>query len=90
MKFTWNPEKAMLNLQDHRVSFAEALTVFGDPLARIHDDPGHSEGELREMIVGHSSAGRLLLVCFTEGTDSIRLFSAREVTSHERRKYEER
>jgi uncharacterized protein len=90
VKFTWDPGKATLNLRDHSVTFAEAVTVFGDPLARIHDDPDHSEGESREIIVGYSSAGRLLLVCFTERTNSIRLFSAREVTAHERRKYEER
>ncbi len=33
---------------------------------RIHDDPGHSERKRRELIVGNSAAGRLLLVSFTE------------------------
>jgi hypothetical protein len=33
----------------------QALTVFGDPLARIHDDPSHSERERREIILGHSA-----------------------------------
>jgi uncharacterized protein len=62
VKFTWDPGKEALNLEDHSVTFAEALTVFGDSLARIHHDPDHSEGESREIIVGYSSAGRLLLV----------------------------
>jgi len=45
MRFTWDPTKAASNLRKHGVSFEEALTVFGDPLARIHDDPLHSERE---------------------------------------------
>lgn len=45
--------------------------------------------ESREIIVGHSASGRLLLVCFTERAVDLRLFSARETTSHERKDYEE-
>lgn len=41
------------------------MSVFGDALARIHADPDHSEAESREVIAGHSTAGRLLLVFFT-------------------------
>ena len=88
-RFTWDPEKAASNLRKHGVSFEEALTVFGDPLARIHDDPHHSERERREIIVGHSTRGRLLLVSFTECSGIIRLISARGATRHERKDYEE-
>lgn len=89
MRFSWDPEKASENKRKHGVSFEEAVTVFGDPLARIHPDPDHSVGEAREIIVGHSTSGRLVLVCFTERTADVRLFSARETTSHERKDYEE-
>jgi len=54
-RFTWNPTKAASNFRKHGVSFEEALTVFVDPLARIHDDPNHAEPEGREIIVGHST-----------------------------------
>ena len=87
-RFTWDPKKAASNLRKHGVSFEEALTVFGDPLARIHDDPLHSERESREIIVGHSTRGRLLLVSFAEQAGVIRLISARRATRHERRDYE--
>lgn len=33
MQFIWNPAKARQNLVDHAISFQEATTVFGDPLA---------------------------------------------------------
>jgi uncharacterized DUF497 family protein len=88
-RFTWDPGKAASNLRKHGVSFEEALTVFGDALARIHDDPHHSEREGREIIVGHSTRGRLLLVSFTERSAAIRLISARRATRHERKDYEE-
>ena len=71
------------------MSFTEALTVFADPVARIHDDPDHSAEEEREVIVGHSTRGQLLLVFFTEGGEVIRIFSARRPTKLERNDYEE-
>jgi uncharacterized DUF497 family protein len=51
--------------------------------------PDHSESELREILIGHSAHGRLLLVAFTDRRGKIRLVSAREVTRRERRDYEE-
>lgn len=45
MQFSWDPKKAVTNVQKHGVSFEEALSVFRDPLAWIHDDPEHSIGE---------------------------------------------
>ena len=88
IQFIWDAEKAKANRRKHRVSFEEALTVFGDPLARVHDDPQHSEGERREIVVGHSARGRLLLVSFTERRRAVRLISARRATRHERQDYE--
>lgn len=88
VRFTWDRAKAQSNRRKHGVSFEEALTVFGDSLARIHDDPDHSERERREIIVGNSATGRLLLVSFTERRRAIRLISARRATRHEREDYE--
>ena len=89
IRFEWDKEKARENAKKHGVTFEEAATVFGDPLARIHDDPDHSQTERREIIVGHSSRGRLLLIAFTERKSATRLISARETTSQERKDYEE-
>jgi uncharacterized protein len=87
--FEWDAEKAAINLEVHGVAFEEAATVFEDPLAKIHDDPDHSAGERRAIVVGHSLQGRMLLVYFTIRGSRIRLISARPVTRHERRDYEE-
>jgi uncharacterized DUF497 family protein len=71
------------------VSFAEALTVFADSLARIFDDEDHSIDERREIIIGHSARQRLLVVCFSAREDTVRIFSARSAAKRERRDYEE-
>ena len=87
--FEWDLAKAAGNLAHHGVSFEQAATVFEDPLAKIHDDPEHSLSERRAIIVGHSLAGLLLMVSFTDRGSNIRLISARPATRLERRDYEE-
>lgn len=89
VQFEWDRNKAATNQQKHRVSFEEAATVFNDPLAVIFDDEGHLIEEIREIIIGHSTNNRLLLVSFTERDDSIRIISARQATRLERKDYEE-
>jgi len=89
MQFSWDPGKAETNVRKHGVTFEEAITVFRDPLAWIHDDPDHSLGERREIIIGMSTAGRLILVSFTERGDTVRIINARKPDRAERRDYEE-
>ena len=60
MKFEWDPRKAEASLEKHGISFHEAATVFGDPLALTYPDPDHSMGEERFVTFGVSSDGRLL------------------------------
>ena len=89
VRFKWDNTKAVSNLKKHSISFKEAKTVFCDPLARIFDDKEHSIEEKREIIIGHSTNSRLLLVCFTEQINAVRIFSARLATRKEQKDYEE-
>ena len=89
MQFEWDDRKAGRNLSRHRVSFAEAQTVFRDPLARIDNDPDHSLEENREIIIGYSAASRLLLVSFVQRGETIRIISARKANTKERHRHEE-
>jgi uncharacterized DUF497 family protein len=88
VEFEWDSEKAAANLAKHGVSFAEAMTVFGDPLESTVADPDHSESESRFLSIGLSVVGRLLVVAYTEREGRTRVFSAREATPKERRQYE--
>ena len=89
MEFEWDAAKAASNLQKHAVSFAEASSAFADPLAAIFADPDHSGDEPREILVGYSERGRLLVVSFTERPPKLRIISARVAGAGERRRHEE-
>ncbi len=89
LEFSWDSEKAVANLEKHRVSFEEASTAFGDPLSITVRDPDHSEEEARFVMVGQSFRGRLLVVVHSAREGSIRIISAREATRRERRDYEQ-
>lgn len=79
VRFEWNEAKAESNFAKHGISFPEARSAFIDPLARIFDDPHHSENEPRELLVGHSFLGRLILVSYVEKEpDLVRIISARQ------------
>jgi uncharacterized DUF497 family protein len=78
VRFEWDSQKAERNKSLHGISFEEGMTTFTDPLARIFDDVNHSilKKERREIIIGHSTQGRLLLVSFTERKEeTVRIIS---------------
>ena len=89
MQFSWYDKKAAENLAKHKVTFHEAASVFGDPLALTFDDPDHSVGEQRLLTFGESVNGRLLAVIHTVRGSLVRIISARPATRRERKIYEE-
>jgi uncharacterized protein len=90
VRFEWHGPKAAANRAKHKVTFQEAMTGFGDPLGRIADDPRHSEGEKRFVLLGQSDRRRLLVVMFTERGEGDPLDQRAKATRRERREYEER
>ncbi|MDD5009551.1 MAG: BrnT family toxin [Syntrophorhabdaceae bacterium] len=89
MRFEWDSKKAATNLKKHRVTFQEAATVFGDPLAVTFQDPDHSGKEERQITFGLSIQKRLIVVAHTERKDRTRIISARLMDRKERVIYEE-
>jgi uncharacterized DUF497 family protein len=89
LKFEWDIAKANANLRKHGVSFEEAASIFGDPLALTFPDPDHSVGEKRWLSFGVSNQDRLVVVAHAERGRSIRIISARKATRHEREIYEQ-
>ena len=87
--FEWDRSKDSANLRKHGVSFAEASTVFEDPLSITIPDQDQIVAEERFVIVGLSGGRNLLVVVHTMREDRIRLISARLATRHEKRNYEE-
>ena len=86
MRFTWDPKKAAANLRKHGVSFAEAETAFADEHGAYYPDALHAA---RFILLGCSKKPRLRYVVYAEVVaDSIRVFSARKATKHEKARYE--
>jgi uncharacterized DUF497 family protein len=88
VEFEFDEEEAAANLRKHGVSFAEAATVFDDPMSLTYLDTDHSLDEVRYLTIGTSLCGRLLIVSHTDREERVRLISARNVTSTEWKSYE--
>ena len=89
MEFEWDEGKGVANERKHGVSFHEAATVFGGPLAITFPDPDHSKYEHRFLTFGMSQLGRSLVVAHADRGHRIRIISTRLMTRRERKIYEE-
>jgi len=65
MEFDDDPVKVTVNHKKYKVSFEEAASIFGDPMAYTFADPDHSLGEQRWLMFGLSRMARVLAVVFT-------------------------
>jgi len=92
IRFEWDENKNRANQRKHKVSFDEAKTVFYDENARLIPDPDHSENEERFIIMGMSSNLHMLVVvhCYKENNEVIRIISARKVTRNEQKYHNRR
>jgi uncharacterized protein len=89
MEYDWDQEKAQINLKKHGISFQEAASAFGDPLALTFDDPDHSIGEHRLLTFGITKTGKRIIVSHTEKHNAVlRIISARPMNKYERKIYE--
>ena len=90
IEFEWDESKNKANRQKHGIWFEEAQTVFDDIHGRLFLDKDHSDKEDRFILIGYSSAERLLIIVHSHGeTDSnVRIISARKPTKKERTFYE--
>ena len=93
LRFTWDEAKAASNRTKHKVSFEVAARVFLDPFALSEQDRIEG-GEYRWRTIGAVEGVVVLLVAHTthgeeDGTEVIRIISARRAERSERRRYEE-
>jgi len=94
MKFEWDKKKEKINIKKHGVTFEQASYVFADKFALNKFDDEHSDEEDRWIILGKSLNETLLLVVHTfrdsDGTEFIRIISARRATKTETKAYQKR
>lgn len=91
IQFEWDEIKNKNNRSKHGIWFEEGQSVFDDLGSRVFIDSEHSDDEDRFLIVGMSSAARVLVVvhCYRESDSVIRIISARKATKKEVKFYEE-
>ena len=89
--FEWDERKSRANRRKHGVSFDEARSAFLDENAGVIADPEHSEGEVRFVLLGLSTALRVLVVChcYRYDDNAVRIISARRADRAEQRQYRE-
>jgi len=84
MKFVWDETKDLANRKKHKISFAQAVFAFSDPLKKEYYDERHSSLEEERMMVIGFAINTVLIICFTEpDSETIRIISARKAKKHE-------
>lgn len=88
--FTWDENKRLNNIKKHGIDFYEAEESFYDENSLFFNDPDHSDNEERFILIGFSKKGNLLVVvhCYRENEQIIRIISARKATKNESLIYE--
>lgn len=89
LKFEWDENKNASNKRKHGLSFEEAKEVFDDSDAILFDDPDHSIGEERFLIIGMIKSQKICIVshCYKGADNIIRIISAREAVKSEKETY---
>ena len=87
MKYEWDEQKRLSNLQKHGIEFADAVSVLDDTAALTRQD--EESEEQRFVTLGTDAVGKLLVVVYTYREEDVaRLISARRATRPERASYE--
>ncbi|MDQ6962658.1 MAG: BrnT family toxin [Mariprofundaceae bacterium] len=82
IKFEWDSAKAGLNIKKHGITFEEAKSVFYDDYAIQFYQNDNMEGEDRFLLLGLSTAHKVLMICHCERDlgNIVRIISARKTT----------
>jgi hypothetical protein len=87
--FQWDRGNSNKNLLKHNVQNWECEQVFFNKPLFVLEDSGRSVAEKRWAGFGKTDSGRLLVVIFTKRGHLLRVISARDMNSKERKFYEE-
>jgi len=83
--FEWDSEKARLVAEKHGLDMESVKRMFADPFRVEQYDETHSGLEDRWQVLGMVNG--VLFAVYTEQDEKIRIITAREATSEERRIY---
>lgn len=75
MKFEWDEDKNLANIEKHGISFNKAMEVFLDKKRKIRLNTKHSASEIRFYCIG-KVGDRVLTVRFIIRDNKVRLIGA--------------
>jgi uncharacterized protein len=84
-EFDWDDRKAAANERKHDVSFELARLAFDDPMAIDDGDPDPDEERYNRLCRFGDS---LVVVCYTDRGDRVRIISARKANKYEQYIYQ--
>jgi uncharacterized DUF497 family protein len=85
MKFEWNEDKRLINLQKHGIDFADVWQIFDYDVATGIDNR-FDYGEIRFLSFGFLR-GDVVVVAHTENDDVFRIISVRKAEKYEQEIY---
>ena len=83
----WDESNRDKNWIAHQVCMGECEEVFFNLPLILRSNPTHSHLEIRNYVLGQTSAGRRLFIAFTIRNNKIRVISARDMGKKERAIY---
>jgi len=87
MKYEWDENKRIANIQKHGLDFADVHFVFEDKNAITYLDDRNDYGEKRFIVIGKIEEQFVAYVCYTERKEKIRIISFRFASKKERSHY---
>jgi len=85
MRFEWDDEKRLANVEKHGVDFNDAPKLFTG-LFLILEDVRQDYGEQRFIAFGHVDK-RLMVIAFTKRIGVVRIISMRKANEREQKKF---
>jgi uncharacterized DUF497 family protein len=85
MKFEWDENKRLINLQSRAIDFADVWRIFENETHTIVDDR-FDYGEIRYLSLG-LLFGEVVAVSHTETDEVTRIISVRKAEKYEQEKY---
>jgi uncharacterized protein len=85
MRFEWDENKRLINLQRHGIDFADVFLIFSNPLVS-HVDDRFDYSEIRFLTFA-LLFGDVIVVAHTEDDETFRVISARKAEKYEQEIY---
>ena len=88
--FEWDSANRDKNWKKHKVTWGECEEAFFNQPLYVFHDKDHSSSEARYYALGKTNISRLLFMVFTKRINKVRIISARDMHTKERKIYHEK